>query len=331
MRLSVILASSLLGLSFVSALPHHQAHALASGSMHFTHPNNAASYEPQASASQEEDRQPDDALESSESPDDDADASSYSEPGGHASAAAAEPEGDDADEADEPDEDDASPAQAGEPEDEEAEHPEDSGDASPGAEPEDEEAEHPEDSGDAAQGAEPEDDEGSEAQSPEDDEGDAQDAPDEGETASAVPRRLSRRSVEPSEDAAVAGTDKSPSTVSTAGSHHGHHHHRHNRFHYRKSLRSRRRHRTILRNRVRNFKLSGKKVNYGSTYYRKANLQPVAAANGKGTTLAPAGDTTYKKSYYAGVKGTLGRQGVDRVRYFSDYRRRHRHMKVRHE
>ncbi|KAJ3188997.1 hypothetical protein HK101_009042 [Irineochytrium annulatum] len=81
------------------------------------------------------------------------------------------------------------------------------------------------------------------------------------------------------------------------------------------------------RNRVYNFKLSGKKFNYGSTYYRKA-AAPVV--DGKGGVATPGGDLTYKKAYYAGEKGMLGRQRVDKIKYFSDYRRRHRRMKIRH-
>ncbi|KAJ3149723.1 hypothetical protein HK101_002021 [Irineochytrium annulatum] len=154
-----------------------------------------------------------------------------------------------------------------------------------------------------------------EAQVPEDEEGDAQDAP-EAEESAVTPGE---------EDAGVADVEPE---AEVAGSHHHGHHSHHNRFHYRKSLRFRHRRRRFLRNKMRNSYISGKKVNYGSTFYHKLsglpNAAPAAVASG------PAQDLTYKMSYYAGQKGSAARRNLDRIRYFTDYHIRRHHTKVRH-
>ncbi|KAJ3191233.1 hypothetical protein HK101_007944 [Irineochytrium annulatum] len=198
--------------------------------------------------------------------------------------------------------------------------------------PEDDEAQSPDD--DEAQ-AYPEGNDAAEAQQPEDEEGDASDEPeDDGAVATVHSRKLERRG-DPSSAGGQVATDVAsakPANVEAAGSHgHHHHHHHHKRFHYRKYLKDRHRRRRIMRNRTRNTLLTGKKVNYGSTFYHKTTSASTPADSKSPAPARPASDLTYKTSYFSGQKGSAARQNRFRLVYLSDYHRRHRHMKVRHE
>ncbi|KAJ3191232.1 hypothetical protein HK101_007943 [Irineochytrium annulatum] len=169
-----------------------------------------------------------------------------------------------------------------------------------------------------------------EAQHPEGEEGDAQDTPDEqGQASSIHARRLDRRA-DTSADGQVAPA--MPADYAEAAGSPDHHHHHHKRFHYRKSLRDRHRRRRIIRNQMWNTLLTGKQVNYGSMFYHKATGSPTAPVGSKSSVASqqPASDLTYMKSIYSGQKGSVGRQNRFRLVYLSDHNRRRRHMKVRH-